>query len=582
MVGRELLVETSQYIGCGLAEGDACFTDAFCQAYCLAPHSEWVAPHSEWATGGTLKNTTRKCGTQPGQGQGRQIPDGVRCEDDTDGEFDCRGCTNPATVWPMKDDDGRSRIKRCGTERVPDGFLCSHSERSQDSCQCCGATAWYSLPGVTYKETGNAYCDTAQSLGCRRFRCGTEPKLEDGSLCTNDNGADSCKRCKTQPQSGSSASKCGEMHRTTVAPAATAATTMAAEEGLAAACAKPVDQKCQSLKAEKCEDNVEYAKLCPKMCGKCPEATQPPTVAANATKLATNITNTPPTTASVPASTTSTEHVGGQHSTASGTQSGPAVVSTRTNDPAPTNSSEQNSDPENDDPFTTTIISLAVAILLCACCIGGFVWWRSRVPSNMHGQGPRPPNPPTYVNPTFPPPRTAPNTGEGIQPATTPVPSNTGHLHGQSATINPATPNSDDQVLGEGGREPSANANEYNHLHGQIEPHVYSTPSNYDVLQRQEGKAVAGPNEYNRLDGKTEPHVYSTPHNYDQLQRQEGTAATFDCCTTPRTSCPARSWVVWLQFRLCSNVGTSMRVVMLGVAVLAYTLRHVHVTCVPP
>ena len=163
-----------------------------------------------------------------------------------------------------------------------------------------------------------------------------------------------------------------------------------AEEELAAACAKPEDAKCEYLNAEKCEHKVEYAKLCPKICGKCVVATQPPTVVANTTKLASNMTKTPPTTASVTASTTRTEHVGGQHSTTSGTASGAIVASTNTNDPAPTNSSEQNSDPENDDPFATIIMPLVVVALLCACCIGGFLWWRSRATSNV--QGPRPLN----------------------------------------------------------------------------------------------------------------------------------------------------------------------------------------------
>ena len=164
--------------------------------------------------------------------------------------------------------------------------------------------------------------------------------------------------------------------------------------------------------------------------------------------------------------------------------------------------------PADDDATDADYTGLIISVLLGAIGLGAIVL--AACLFFKHSSAPRKParasthpNPPTYVNPTFPPPRTAPNNiGEGIQPATTPVSSNTSHQkHGQSETINPATPNSDDQVRGEGGRESSANANEYNHLHGQIEPHVYSTPSNYDVLQRQ-----------------------------------EGTAATFDCCTTPLTS----------------------------------------------
>ena len=48
-------------------------------------------------------------------------------------------------------------------------------------------------------------------------------------------------------------------------------------EELAETCGKAEDAKCQYIAVEKCPEKVEYSKVCPEKCGKCPKATQPPT-----------------------------------------------------------------------------------------------------------------------------------------------------------------------------------------------------------------------------------------------------------------------------------------------------------------
>ena len=46
-----------------------------------------------------------------------------------------------------------------------------------------------------------------------------------------------------------------------------------AERALAVACAKPADERCAFIVAEKCPERELYAEVCPKLCGKCPNTT---------------------------------------------------------------------------------------------------------------------------------------------------------------------------------------------------------------------------------------------------------------------------------------------------------------------